>query len=259
MKTVWITGASSGIGESLVYAYADKGWQIIISSRNEDELNRVKTASKSPESIKILLIDLADTSTLSSKTHEAWAIFGQIDLLINCGGISQRSLMLETESHVEQQIMNINFWGTVGISKAILPLMIKNNGGQIVIISSLVGKFGTRLRSAYAASKHALHGYFDSVRAELTNPNLHISIVCPGFIKTNISLNALTASGEAQRKMDSAQENGMLPAVCAAKIIRAIELKEQEVLIGGKEKYGVLIKRFFPALFSKIMRNAKIT
>jgi short-subunit dehydrogenase len=155
--------------------------------------------------------------------------------------------------------MNVNFWGTVILSKAVLAQMLTQNSGSIVCISSLVGKFGTKYRSAYAASKHALHGYFDSLRIELDNPNIHIMLACPGFIKTNVTLNALTSNGSAQGTMDNAQANGMLPAECAKQIIKAIKTKKEEIYIGGKEINGVLLKRFFPKLFSKIIRKAKVT
>jgi short-subunit dehydrogenase len=166
---------------------------------------------------------------------------------------------METSHEVEQRLMNVNFWGTVILSKAILPHFIKNGEGSLIVVSSLVGKFGTRFRSAYAASKHALHGYFDSLRIELADQNVHIMLACPGFIKTQVTINALTANGSAQGTMDSAQENGMSPEVFATKLIKAINARKEEVYIGGKETFGVLLKRFVPRLFSKIIRKAKVT
>lgn len=258
-KVVWITGASSGIGEALVYAYSQLGARLIISSRNRDELFRVKNGCKNKINVHVLSLDLENTAALADKAEEAIRIFGKVDLLINSGGISQRSLALETELAVEQRLMNVNFWGTVILSKAVLPLMIANGGGQIVCISSLVGKFGTKLRSAYAASKHALHGYFDSVRSELFDQGIHITMVCPGFIKTKVTLNALTSNGTPQGTMDSAQENGMPAEECAKLIVNAIRLRKEEVYIGGKEVKGVWLKRFFPLRFSKYLRTAKVT
>jgi dehydrogenase/reductase SDR family protein 7B len=257
-KIIWITGASSGIGEALVYAYDQLGSKLIISSRNNEELNRVKTNCKNQSNIQILALDLEDHRSLSSKADEAQKIFGRIDILINSGGISQRSLALETDLATEQRFLNINFWGTVILSKAVLPQMIAQNEGSIVCISSLVGKFGTKYRSSYSASKHALHGYFDSLRVELNNPNIHIMLACPGFIKTNVTINALTANGAAQGTMDDAQENGMPAEIFAKKLIKAINNKKEEVYIGGKEVFGVLIKRFFPKLFSKMIKKAKV-
>lgn len=258
-KIVWITGASSGIGEALVYQYNQAGARLIISSRNRDELFRVKNNCKDKLHVHVLSLDLEQTDSLPQKAAEAIRIFGKIDLLINSGGVSQRSLALETSLETEARIMKVNFWGTVVLSKAVLPVMIENGGGQIVCISSLVGKFGTKFRSAYAASKHALHGYFDSLRAEVADQNIKITLVCPGFIKTSVSINALTANGQPQGTMDDAQENGMAPAACAAQIFKAIKSKKEEVYIGGKEVKGVLFKRLFPLRFSKYLRKAKVT
>ncbi|MEJ2904711.1 SDR family oxidoreductase [Pedobacter panaciterrae] len=258
-KVVWITGASSGIGEALVYEYNKAGARLIISSRNRDELFRVKTNCKNPVNIHVLSLDLENTATLSGKAEEAIRIYGHIDILINSGGISQRGLALETDLETEQRLMNVNFWGTTILSKAVLLNMIANGGGNIVCISSLVGKFGTKMRSAYSASKHALHGYFDSLRSEVYDKKINITIICPGFIKTNVTLNALTANGTPQGTMDAAQENGMLAEDCARKIVQAVKLNKEEVYIGGKEVKGVLFKRLFPLRFSKYLRTAKVT
>lgn len=258
-KVVWITGASSGIGEALVYAYSNAGARLIISSRNRDELFRVKSGCKNPINTHVLSLDLENTNSLEEKAQEAIRIYGHIDILINSGGISQRSIAMETDLQTEQRIMNVNFWGTVILSKTVLTNMIANGGGSIVCISSLVGKFGTKMRSAYSASKHALHGYFDSLRSEVFDKKINITLVCPGFIKTNVTINALTADGSPQGTMDSAQENGMLAEICAKQIIEAINLKKEEVYIGGKEVKGVLFKRFFPLRFSKYLRTANVT
>jgi dehydrogenase/reductase SDR family protein 7B len=257
-KVVWITGASSGIGEQLVYAYSNQGAKLIISSRNRDELFRVKGGCKNPALVHVLSLDLENTNSLPAKATDALRIFGSIDLLINCGGISQRALALDTPIETEQKIMNTNFWGTVALSKGVLPAMISQGGGHIVSISSLVGKFGTPYRSAYSASKHALHGYFDSLRSEVYKQNISITLVCPGFIKTNVAVNALLASGLAKGTSDESTENGMAPEICAQEILKAIRLKKEEVYIGGKEVKGVLFKRLLPERFSKYIRKAKV-
>lgn len=256
-KIIWITGASSGIGEALVYAYNALGAKLIISSRNRDQLYKVKSKCKDQINVHVLPLDLEDTDSLTGKAEQAIRIYGSIDMLINSGGISQRALALETDLVTEQRLMTVNFWGTVSLAKAVLPQMLAKNKGHIVCISSLVGKFGTPFRSAYSASKHALHGYFDSLRAELPE-TINISLICPGFIKTNVTLNALTANGTAQGTMDDAQANGMLPHYCAQEIIKALNANKQEVYIGGKETKGVLLKRFFPKQFAKIIRKAKV-
>lgn len=257
-KVVWITGASSGIGEALVYAYNTIGAKLIISSRNRDELFRVKGNCKNPINVHVLSFDLKDTEELINKAKDAQKIFGQIDLLINSGGLTQRSLALETDLDIEQQIMKTNFWGTTALSKAVLPNMIASGGGTIVCISSLIGKFGTPQRAAYAASKHALHGYFDSLRAEVFDKNIRITLICPGFIKTNISLNAVTGKGHPYGIMDDGQENGMSAVECAKQIVKAVQQQKEEVYIGGKEVKGILFKRFFPLRFSKFIRKANL-
>lgn len=257
-NVVWITGASSGIGEALAYNYSAQGAKLIISSRNRDELFRVKMACKNPALVHVLSFDLEQTETLAQKAADAIRIFGRIDLLINSGGISQRSLAIETNPATEERIMRVNFWGTVALSKAVLPTMIAQGGGHIVCISSLVGKFGTRLRSAYSASKHALHGYFDSLRSEVYDKNINITLACPGFIRTNVTINALTGDGSPQNSMDEAQANGMAPEAFAAELVKAIEKKKEEVYIGGKEVKGVLFKRLLPERFSKYIRKAKV-
>jgi len=257
-KIVWITGASSGIGEALVYAYFKAGNKLIISGRNRDELFRVKANCQNSFNVHVLPFDLSETQTLESKAADAIRIFGKIDLLINSGGVSQRGLALETNLQTEQQIMNTNFWGTVVLSKAVLPLMIANGGGQIVVISSLVGKFGTKLRSAYSASKHALHGYFDSLRSEVYDQNIDITIICPGFIKTNVTYNALTGDGSTLNIMGDAHEKAMTAEDCAKQIVLAVNSKKEEAYIGGKETKAVWLKRFFPKIFAKKIKTAKV-
>ena len=257
-QVIWITGASSGIGEALTYQYNKIGAKVIISSRNSEELLRVKSNCSNPDNIKVLSLDLENHNSLPTKAAEAVRVFGKIDMLINSGGISQRSLAMETDLVTEKRFIDINFWGTVILSKAILPQIIAQNSGSIIAISSLVGKFGTRYRSSYSASKHALHGYFDSLRIEIDNPNIHIMLACPGFIKTKVTINALTADGSAQGTMDDAQENGMSADDFAKQLIQDIKAKKEEVYIGGKEVKGILIKRFFPKLFSKMIKKAKV-
>ena len=257
-KIIWITGASSGIGEALAHRFSKEKSFLILSSRNESALQKVRNECAFPEKIKILPLDLEDLDSLPKKAEQAWKIFGTIDILINNGGISQRSLALETDLSTEQKIMTVDFWGTTVLTKALLPKMIANNGGQIICVTSLVGKFGTKFRSAYSAAKHALHGYFDSLRSEV-DENIFITMVCPGFIKTNVSINAVTGNGSRQGTMDEAQSKGMSAGVFADKMYKAILYKKEEVYIGGKEVYGVYLKRFFPKLFSKIVRKQKVT
>ena len=256
-KVIWITGASSGIGEALAYQYNAMGAKLIISARNRDELFRVKGNCKNQINVHVLSLDLEDQTTLASKANDAIRIYGHLDLLINSAGLGQRSAALETDVAVEQKIMNVNFWGSVLLSKAVLPHMINNGGGSITCISSLAGKFGRSNRSSYSASKHALHGYFDSLRNEVFEQNVNITLICPGFIKTPFSSNALTSDGSLHGKMDEAQQQGMSVTECAKQIVTAIQQNKEEVYIGGKETKGVLYRRLFPARFSRHMKKQK--
>jgi dehydrogenase/reductase SDR family member 7B len=253
-KKIWITGASSGIGESLAYEFSKLGAEIIISARRTDELERVKNNCQNKEKTSIQTLDLAKHDEIASIAGQVLNKFGKIDILVNNGGISQRSLGKETPLEIDKKIMDINYFGTVCLTKAILPGMLERKEGHIVVISSLTGKFGAPLRSAYAASKHALHGFFDTLRLESSKDGLKITLVCPGYIRTNVSINALTASGKPQNSMDPDSDNGMAPEKLAKIIIKAIVRGQEEIVTGGKEILGVYLKRFFPRLFSKMMK-----
>lgn len=257
-KVIWITGASSGIGEALAYTLAEQETQLILSSRREPELVRVQRACKNPDRVFVLPLDLENQNSFTNKVEEAIGAFGHIDILVNNGGISQRSLAKDTSLEVDRRIMDINYFGTIGLSKALLPHFLKRKQGRFVVVSSLVGKFGTPYRSGYAASKHALHGFFDALRAELWENGVQVTMICPGFIRTNVSINALTAGGDRLGEMDDAQENGMSPEKCARKITNAIRKEKREVYIGGKEVFGVYMKRFFPGLLARILRKANV-
>ena len=259
-KVIWITGASSGIGKSLAIELSRKNTKIILSSRNETKLNEVKKECNHQENIKILPIDLEDYTSLINKTKEAIKLFGKIDVLFNNGGISQRSLVEDTDISVDKKILDINYLGTVALTKAILPYFIQQKSGVFVVTTSIVGKIGTPLRSSYAASKHALHGFFDSLRAEIYKNNIKVILACPGFVQTNVSVNALTGDGTPQNKMDKATKNGLTPEAFSKKLIKAVEREKQEVIIGGfKEKLAVYTKRFFPKLLAKIIRKMAVT
>ncbi|MCB9637366.1 MAG: SDR family oxidoreductase [Myxococcales bacterium] len=259
-KVVWITGASSGIGEALAYAYAATGARLILSARRGEVLEDVKKrCSRADEDIAILALDLEKSAEMPEKVKQALQFFGYVDILINNGGISQRALIQDTDLSVDRRIMEINYFGTVALTKALLPSMIARRTGQIAMVTSLTGKFGTPLRSSYAASKHALHGFCDALRAEMWKDGISVTVICPGYIKTSVSINALTGDGSSQGTMDQAQANGMSAEVCAQKIVHALQKKKEEVYIGGREVMGVYLKRFFPTLFSRILRKAKVT
>lgn len=259
-KVIWITGASSGIGEALVYELARKNTKLILSARREEELERVRKNSlhNTQTDIRLVPLDHAKPSGLEHATDIAIQQFGHIDILVNNAGLGQRSLIHETSIEVYRQIMEVNYFGTITLTKCLLPHFIKRHQGHVVTISSLTGKFGTPFRSGYAASKHALHGFSDALRAEHWKDNIHVTMVCPGFIQTKLSINALTAQGLPQMRMDKTQYKKKSPEWCARKIVRAIEGQREEVYIGGKEVLAVYLKRFFPSIFSRIIRKVAV-
>ena len=259
-KVIWITGASSGIGEALVRELSRKSnAKIILSSRKEELLYEVaESAGLTHDQYAVIPLDLKDYKDMPDVA--AWAVekFGRIDILINNAGLSQRSLAMETDIEVDKRLMDVDFIGTVALTKAVVPYIIRNGGGQIVVVSSLMGIFGAPMRSGYAAAKHALHGFFDALRAELYDKKILVTIICPGFIQTNISIHAVTGDGSTQGTMDDATNNGMPVETFAKKMLYAIEKKKNQKAIGGKEIMGTYLKRFFPGLLARIIRKAKV-
>ncbi len=256
-KTVWITGASSGIGEALAYEFANQGAKLVLSSRKKEALRRVADACKTDCFIQVL--DLADHGAMPGIVADVLKQVGRVDILVNNGGMSQRALVKDALFEVDKRMIEVNLLGTIAISKALLPHFLENKNGHFVVISSLMGKFAAPLRSSYAAAKHGLHGFFDALRAENFRENIKVTLVCPGYIRTQISKNALTADGAQQGTMDDATGKGMPPGVLAKKILNAVRKEKEEALFGGKEILAVYIKRFFPGLLSKIVRKVKVT
>ncbi len=255
---IWITGASSGIGEAAARKFSIEGFALILSARNMQELERVKASCAFPEDCRILPLDLASSANFPEKVASAISFFGQVDLLLHNGGISQRSLIKDTLLEVDRRLMEVNYFGTVALTKAILPHFLARKKGQFGVVTSLVGKFGSPFRSSYAGAKHALHGFFDTLRAEHHQDGISVTLICPGFIRTQVSINAVTGDGTPLGEMDQAQDQGMSPEACAKQLYQALKSKKEEVYIGGKETFAVYLKRFFPGLFSRILRTAKV-
>lgn len=257
-KVIWITGASSGIGEALTYQLNALGNNIILSARRENELNRVKEQCKYPEKCTVLQLDLTNFDSLEGLTATAWKLYDGIDILINNGGVSQRSLITDTKFEVYQQMIDINYLGTIKLTKNLLPYFIREKSGHFVTITSVMGKYSSPYRSGYCGAKHALHGFFDALRMEHEKDSIKVTLVCPGFVQTNVTKNALTGDGSNQGTDDQATKNGMPVEKCATQISRAIRKGRFEVYIGGKEKYAVYLKRFFPKLLHKIVLKSKV-
>lgn len=253
-KVVWITGASSGIGEAITYKLAKENCKIVISARRIDELQRVKSSTNlSDKNIFVLPLDLEQHDKASEWTAQVVQKFGRIDVLINNGGISQEGLALKTSSEVENKIMNVNYFGNVALTKAVAPIMQQQKSGRIAVITSIIGKFGLPRLSTYSASKHALYGYYDSFRLEVKKDNISVLLVSPGFINTNVTLNAITGDGNTFNKNSPAQENGMKTDVFAKKFVCALKSNKTHNYIGSKELLSIPFKTLFPNLFYSIM------
>lgn len=258
-KIVWVTGASSGIGAEIAKQAAHAGATVVLSARKEAQLQAVRLLLPNSDDHLVLPLDLADSTNFSSLVDVVLERYGRIDFLFNNGGLSQRSEVHETPLEVDRKIMEINYFGNVALTKAVLPVFRKQRSGQFVVISSIAGKFGFFLRSAYSASKHALHGFYESLMLEEEHNNIKVLIACPGKINTPISINALNAEGQSHGVMDHNQETGMPVEQCVQKLFKAIKKNKKEVLIGNKEIKAVTLKRFLPKVFWRVIRKQSAT
>lgn len=255
----WITGASSGIGEEIAKQLADLGYHLILSARNAEKLNDLKTALPHSNKHLVCPLDLGNTSNIQALVDKVLMETKHIDFVYHCGGISQRAEAGETSIEIDRKIMEVNYFGTVALTKALLPYFRKQQSGHIVVISSIAGKFGFYLRSAYSASKHALHGFFESLLLEEAKHNIHVTIACPGKINTPISMSALDKDGKAHGVMDHNQATGMPVEECVSILLKAVQQKKKEILIGNKEIKAVTLKRFLPGIFWKVIAKQKAT
>jgi dehydrogenase/reductase SDR family member 7B len=257
-KVVWITGASSGIGEGLVRQLADKEARIILSSRNAEKLEALKSSLPNSDVHFVLPLDVSNEESVQQSIKDHKDLIENVDVLINNAGISQRALTWEASRESERLIMETNFFGATALTKAVLPGMMKRNSGSIISLSSPAGAFGFPLRSSYSASKHALHGYFDSLRAELdaAKKNIHIMLVLPGSVNTNMAYNALMQDGSKQADSDPRLASGLSPDECAKGIIKAAEKRKAEIYF-GREQFLIYIKRYLPGLFRSIVTKFK--
>lgn len=249
-KTIWITGASSGIGKAVAIELSKEKTNLLLSDINVKGLEKVATeCAKNNCTTLIVPVDLGDEKSVVLASSEVLDKGIKIDCLYHFAGISQRSLVSETPLFIDRKIFEINFFGAVMLTKAVLPEMIKNGGGNIAVTSSIVGKFGFPYRSSYSATKHALHGFFESLRAENIKNNIQVSIIIPGRVQTNISLNAIDKNGKAYGKMDDGQHSGITSEKAALIICRNLKREKKEILVGGKELLMVHIRRFLPRLY----------
>jgi dehydrogenase/reductase SDR family member 7B len=259
-KIVWITGASSGIGECLVYSFVKRGATVIASSNEPSELERVnKNCGELSPKVFCVPFDLYDTSEIEKIVKEQIERTGKIDYLLNIGGISQRATIEDTPLWLDRRIMEINYFGTIALTKAVLPYMIAQKSGHILATSSISGRFGFPLRSAYSASKQALHGFFETLFIENKKYNIRSSVIIPGRVRTKISFRALDADGKEHGKMDPGLSKGIDPEKAAEIIIKGMVKNKREILVGGSELTMLYIRRYFPSLFFVLAGRIKPT
>jgi short-subunit dehydrogenase len=260
-ERVWVVGASSGIGEAIAMEYASRHGALVLSARRADRLEEVAVAARARGAVAhVVPLDVSNSEEVGPAVERAWRALDGVHTVVLCSGVSQRSLAEETILDVDRRVMEVNYFGLVGVTKALLPHMIARREGRFIVISSIAGRVGTPLRSAYAASKHALHGFFDSLRAELHRYGISVSIACPGYINTSITLNSLVGDGSTYGRVDEALRNGMAVESCAQTIIRRAELGTEEFGVGrGKEMYALSLKRFAPGLLSRLLRDHTVS
>ncbi|MEZ4904966.1 MAG: SDR family oxidoreductase [Spirosomataceae bacterium] len=259
-KVVWITGASSGIGEALAYQFAKEGAKLVLSARRMEELDRVKKSLNLPnDSVLNIPIDMLKPEEFAAKTQAVLAHFGQIDAFVPNAGVSQREQFLDVAPADFKKLMDTNFTNVVLLTREVLPHLLAHPESGILVTSSVSGKIGTAYRTFYCASKHAIQGFFDSLRGEVWRNGVQVTVACPGYIKTNISINAIAKDGKPFGKMDQNQAKGIPAEVCAQKMVAAFKAGKHEVVIAGfMETLGTYLKRFAPAILWQFTKNYNI-
>jgi len=260
-KVAWVTGGSSGIGEALAMELSRMGARLVLSSNEPAELERVRTATGLPDDrIMTLEMDLTRSEEMPGLAARVLERFGHVDYLFNNGGISQRSLAQDTSLDVDRQVMEIDYFGHIALTKAVLPSMLQRRAGHIVVTTSVSGILGVPLRSAYCAAKHALHGFFDALRAEVWSQGIRVTLICPDAVQTRISTRAVTGDGRPWAKMDKMIAAGITPEACATQTLAAVARGKDQVVLGrGKGRAGVWANRFFPGLVSRMIRKADLS
>ncbi|KRP07868.1 MAG: hypothetical protein ABR95_03090 [Sphingobacteriales bacterium BACL12 MAG-120813-bin55] len=252
-KTIWVTGASSGIGRAIAIELAKSGGRLILSARSREGLQSTqKVCLQYTEMAEVVVMDVASESSIMEAWKQVQETVDVVDILINNSGISQRATAASTTMAVARQIMEVNYFGAIQLSKLVLPGMLRQRSGYIVVTGSLSGKFGWKQRSSYAASKFALQGYYESLRAETADQQVQVMMVIPGRIKTDISLHSVTADGTQNQKMDKAQEGGIPADVCARKVVKGIIADKKEIIISGFERLMITIRFLAPWLYYRI-------
>ncbi|MFC4347874.1 SDR family oxidoreductase [Kordiimonas lipolytica] len=259
-QTVWITGASSGIGEALAHQFAKEGAKLILSARRAEELERVREACIAEGAqggdMLVLPLDVTDEASLPGKVAEAKAFTSRIDMLINNAGISQRSLCVDTEMATYRRLFEVDVFGQIALTKLVLPVMLEQKSGHLAVTASVAGKIGVSQRTGYCAAKHAMMGFFDALRAEVAKDGISVTTITPGFIRTNIAKHALKGDGSEFAKVDQNIAGGMDVDACARVIMKGFKKGRKEIPVGeGSEMKALWVKRFFPNLLFKMVQK----
>lgn len=258
-KVVWITGASSGLGQALAQACAAQGAQVILTARRLDALEQVRQSLPYPQQHCVVVADISNESQVTAAYERILAEKGKIDWLINNAGLSQRALITDTTMQAERAIMEVDYFSQVFLTKTVLPTFLQQKTGRIVFISSVAGLLGTQYRASYSAAKAAIHMWANSLRAEVAEQGIGVSVVFPGFVKTNVSFNALDGAGKPQGHQDAAIENGLEADEFAQIVLKALLEGQEYIVVGGiKEKLGVWVSRLSPSLLYKMIRKTKV-
>ncbi|ALH94208.1 SDR family oxidoreductase [Acinetobacter equi] len=258
-KVVWITGASSGLGKALAEKCAALGAEVILTARRVDELESVRLALLHSEKHLSVAADITDEEQVLQAYKKVLNAKGRIDWLINNAGLSQRALIADTTMQTERAIMEVDYFSQVFLTKTVLPTFLAQKSGRIVFVSSVAGLLGTQYRATYSAAKGAVHMWANSLRAEVANEGVDVSVIFPGFVKTNVSFNALNGAGQPQGHQDEAIENGLEPEDFADISIKALLNGQEYIVIGGrKEVLGTWVSRISPSTLYKMIRKTKV-
>lgn len=258
-KVVWITGASSGLGKALAQECALQGAQVVLTARRIDELENVRLSLSNPDQHLCVAADITDENQVRHAYEQVLNQKGRIDWLINNAGLSQRALIADTTMQTERAIMEVDYFSQVFLTKTVLPTFLKQKSGRIAFVSSVAGLLGTQYRASYSAAKAAIHMWANSLRAEVAQDGVDVSVIFPGFVKTNVSFNALNGAGKPQGHQDEAIENGLEPEVFAKTVVSALLNGEEYIVVGGtKEKLGVWMSRLSPSTLYKMIRKANV-
>ena len=254
-KVVIITGASSGIGKACAEKFGNEGAKLVITGRNE--INLQETALwLTNKGIEVLAVqsDVAIKEDCKRIIDETIAKYGKVDVLINNAGISMRAILNDTELSVIEQVMQINFYGTLYCTKYALPYLLKSKG-SVVGISSIAGFVGLPGRTGYSASKFAMQGFLEALRTENLKTGLHVIIACPGFTASNIRNTALSANGNAQGESPREEDKMMTAEEVAEHIYNGVINKKQQVILTTEGKLAVFLSKFFPKFIAKMVFN----